>query len=181
MLYELSLPQGLDLNNRIDTARSGTRMTVTAITLPSREVLELNARAEAWLQSNAPNIAQVSSSGPALLFAHIGQRNIRAMLLGTAVALLGISLVLLAALRSLRLGLLSIVPNFVPAIMGFGVWGLMVGQVGLALSVVVAMTIGIVVDDTVQAGSPIRKRASPGAPCRDRLSLPEFCPRPAQA
>ena len=33
--------------------------------------------------------------------------------------------------------------------MGFGVWGLMVGEVGLSLSVVVAMTIGIVVDDTV--------------------------------
>ena len=157
LLYELSLPQGLDLNNRIDTARSATRMTVTAATLPSREVLELNARAEAWLESNASNISRVSSSGPALLFAHIGQRNIRAMLVGTAVALLGISLVLLVALRSLRLGLLSIVPNFVPAIMGFGVWGLMVGQVGLALSVVVAMTIGIVVDDTVHFLSKYRR------------------------
>ena len=157
LLYELSLPQGLDLNNRIDTARSATRMTVTATTLPSREVLELNARAEAWLESNASNISHVSSSGPALLFAHIGQRNIRAMLVGTAVALLGISLVLLVALRSLRLGLLSIVPNFVPAIMGFGVWGLMVGQVGLALSVVVAMTIGIVVDDTVHFLSKYRR------------------------
>ena len=40
-------------------------------------------------------------------------------------------------------------PNLVPAALGFGVWGLTVGQVGLSLSVVVAMTVGIVVDDTV--------------------------------
>ena len=157
LLYELSLPQGLDLNNRIDTARSATRMTVTTRTLSSRHVLELNARARTWLKGNAPEIARIDSSGPALLFSHIGLRNIRAMLLGTAVALLGISILLIAALRSLRLGLVSLVPNFVPAVMGFGVWGLAVGQVGLALSVVVAMTIGIVVDDTVHFLSKYRR------------------------
>ena len=157
LLYELSLPQGLDLNNRIDTAKSATRVTVTTRTLSSGDVLALNARARAWLKGNAPKITRVDSSGPALLFAHIGQRNIRAMLLGTAVALLGISIILIAAFRSLRLGIMSLVPNFAPAVMGFGVWGLIVGQVGLALSVVVAMTIGIVVDDTVHFLSKYRR------------------------
>ncbi len=33
--------------------------------------------------------------------------------------------------------------------MAFGLWGMMVGQVGLALSIVTGMTLGIVVDDTV--------------------------------
>ena len=149
LLYELSLPQGLDLNNQIDTFRSATRMTVSSRTLYSQDLLELNARAEVWLKENAPRIVGVNSSGPSALFAYIGQRNIRAMLLGTMVVLIAISAILLAALRSLRLGLVSIVPNLLPAVMGFGVWGLMVGQVGLSLSVVVAMTIGIVVDDTV--------------------------------
>lgn len=149
LLYELSLPQGLDLNNQIDTFRSATRMTVSSRTLYSQDLLDLNERAEAWLGENAPRIAGVNSSGPSALFAYIGQRNIRAMLLGTMVVLIAISAILLAALRSLRLGLVSIVPNLLPAVMGFGVWGLTVGQVGLSLSVVVAMTIGIVVDDTV--------------------------------
>ena len=149
LLYELSLPQGLDLNNQIDRSRSATRVTVSAKTLSSQELLDLNARAEAWLKENAPNIAGVNSTGPAALFAYIGQRNIRAMLVGTLVVLLAISAILLFALRSLRLGLISIVPNLVPAVLGFGVWGMTVGQVGLSLSVVVAMTVGIVVDDTV--------------------------------
>ncbi len=149
LLYELSLPQGLDMNNQIDRSRSATRVTVSAKTLSSRELLDLNARAEAWLKENAPNVAGVNSTGPSALFAYIGQRNIRAMLVGTLVVLLAISAILLFALRSLRLGLISIVPNLVPAVLGLGVWGLTVGQVGLSLSVVVAMTVGIVVDDTV--------------------------------
>ena len=157
LLYELSLPLGLDLNNQIDVSKSATRMTVTAKTLSSRETLDLNARAMDWLNDNAPRIVRAEASGPALLFAHIGQRNIRAMLLGTAVALFGISIFLIIALRSLRLGLVSLVPNLVPGAMGFGIWGLTVGEVGLALSVVLAMTIGIVVDDTVHFLSKYRR------------------------
>ena len=157
LLYELSLPQGLDLNNQIDRSRSATRVTISAQTLSSQELLELNARAEAWLAENAPHVAGVNSTGPAALFAYIGQRNIRAMVIGTVVVLLAISGILLFALRSLRLGLISIVPNLLPAVLGFGVWGLTVGQVGLSLSVVVAMTVGIVVDDTVHFLSKYRR------------------------
>ena len=149
LLYELSLPLGLDLNNQIDRSRSATRVSVSAETLYSQDVLDLNARAEAWLEENATHVAGVNGTGPAALFAYIGQRNIRAMLVGTAVVLVAISAILLFALRSLRLGVISVVPNVLPAVLGFGVWGLTVGQVGLSLSVVVAMTVGIVVDDTV--------------------------------
>ena len=42
--------------------------------------------------------------------------------------------------RSLKIGLASLLPNLAPAAIGFGVWGLLVGQVGLAVSVVVGMT-----------------------------------------
>ena len=157
LLYELSLPQGLSLNNQIDRSRSATRVSVSAATLYSQDLLDLNARAEAWLEENAPHVAGVNSSGPSALFAYIGQRNIHAMLIGTVVVLVAISAILLFALRSLRLGLISIVPNLIPAALGFGVWGLTVGQVGLSLSVVVAMTVGIVVDDTVHFLSKYRR------------------------
>ncbi|MYB34319.1 MAG: MMPL family transporter [Gammaproteobacteria bacterium] len=149
LLYELSLPFGLDLNNRIDVAKSSTRMTVTARTLSTDELLELDARAKSWLEGNAPSFSEVHSSGPALMFAHIGDRNIRAMLVGTVIAFLCIAVILILAFRSLRIGLMSLVANFVPGLMAFGMWGMMVGEVGLALSVVLAMTIGIVVDDSV--------------------------------
>ena len=156
LLYELSLPIGLDLNNQIDWSKSATRVSVQAQSLGSKELLALNAMARAWLDDNAPNVAGVNSTGPAVLFAWIGQRNIQAMLIGTMIVLLAISAILLVALRSLRLGLISIIPNLLPATLGFGVWGLTVGEVGLSLSVVVAMTVGIVVDDTVHFLSKYR-------------------------
>ena len=149
LLYEMSLPYGLDLNNRIDVDKSATRMVVSTETLSSNEVLALDRRVLRWAADHAPNIAHIESSGTTLMFAYLGRHNIVSMLVGTTVALVGISMVLIVALRSLRLGLTSLVPNLVPGALGFGIWGLAVGEVGVSLSVVTTMTLGIVVDDTV--------------------------------
>ena len=60
-----------------------------------------------------------------------------------------ISLTLVVALRSFKLGLVSMVPNLAPAVVTFGTWSLFVGEVGLASSVVTATSLGLIVDATV--------------------------------
>jgi len=148
LLYEMSLPYGLDLNNQVDISKSATRMTVSLESISSNELLGMEKRAQQWLAENAPHM-QSDGASPSVMFAYIGQRNIRSMLTGTSLALVLISLVLVVALRSLKIGLVSLIPNLAPAAMSFGLWGLLSGQVGLGLSVVTGMTLGIVVDDTV--------------------------------
>jgi predicted RND superfamily exporter protein len=148
LLYEMSLPYGLDLNNQIDISKSATKMTVFLQSLSSNELLAMEGRAQQWLTDNAPHM-QSTGASPSVMFAYIGQRNIRSMLVGTSVALVLISLILIFALRSLKIGLISLIPNMAPAAMGFGLWGLLYGQVGLGLSIVAGLTLGIVVDDTV--------------------------------
>ena len=148
LLYELSLPFGNDLNNRIDVAKSATRMTVVVRSLSSQAQRELDARAQAWLRANAPDLA-TEASGVSIVFAHLSQRNIESMLRGTIIAMALISFILIWVFKSVRLGLVSLVPNFLPAAMAFGLWGYLVGRVGLAGSVVTAMAFGIVVDDTI--------------------------------
>ncbi len=149
LLYEMSLPYGLDLNNQINIDKSATRFDVFVGNLTSNQLMALEDKAQTWLEENAPPGMQVRGASPAVMFSHIGQRNIRSMLIGTTVALILISLLLMFALRSFKIGLLSLVPNLVPAGLAFGLWGITVGQVGLALSIVTGMTLGIVVDDTV--------------------------------
>ncbi len=149
LLYEMSLPYGLDLNDRINVNKSATRITATLHSISSQEVLNLEARAQEWLAKNASKLKRNDGTGITLLFAHIGQRNIESMVSGEIMALAIISLILIVLLRSLTLGLLSLIPNIVPAVMVFGIWGYLVGQIGMASSVVVAMTLGILVDDTV--------------------------------
>ena len=60
-----------------------------------------------------------------------------------------VSLLLVFIFRSVRLGLISLIPNFVPAAMAMGLWGYAVGEVGNAAAVVTAIAFGIIVDDTI--------------------------------
>lgn len=149
LLYEMSLPYGLDLNNQVNVDKSATRMVVTTRTLSSNEMLALEQRAQEWLAKNTTHIKRADGNGTTVMFAHIGKRNITSMIGGTTVALIMISLLLIVAFRSVKIGMVSMIPNLVPAAMGFGLWGMLVGEVGLGLSVVMGMTLGIVVDDTV--------------------------------
>lgn len=149
LLFEMSLPYGLDLSNRVNVSKSATRMTVTLGSLTSQQIIDLETRAQGWLAGNATLIKRADGTGTTVLFAHIGQRNIVSMISGELISIVIVSLIMILVLRSVSLGLLSLVPNLLPAGMAFGVWGLMVGQVGMASSVVAAMTLGILVDDTV--------------------------------
>ncbi len=148
LFYEMSLPSGLDLNNQINQDKSKTRMSITMETRSTQQILEFERQTLEWMEANTPAIATLTT-GATSMFTHISMRNIVSMLTGTSIALILISLILLFALRSVKFGLISLIPNIVPALMGFGVWALLVGEVSLAVSVVVAMTLGIVVDDTI--------------------------------
>ncbi len=162
LLYEMSLPYGLDLNNQIDVAKQSTKVNVVLKTISSNELLALEQRANDWMQQNTPDI-MANGASPSIMFAHIGRRNIISMLTGTTIALALISLVLIIALKSVKYGLISLIPNLFPAGVAFGIWGLAVGEVGLALSIVTAMTLGIVVDDTIHFMSKyIRARKEKG-------------------
>ncbi len=169
LLYEMSLPYGLDLNNQIDVDKSATKIAVTLKTLTSNEVIAFDDATIKWLHDNTPDIKPYSS-GPTVMFAHLGKRNINSMLIGTTVAMVLISAVLIFFLGSLKYGFISLLPNLTPALAAFGLWGLTVGQVGIGLSIVTGMTLGIVVDDTVHFLSKyLRARREKGLSAEDAV------------
>lgn len=148
LLYESSLPYGLDINNQVNIDKSATRVSAAVKNMSAKACIDLDRRAMHWMQSYTPELAVMGSS-PTMMFAHISMNNASSMLISTSLALAGISLVLIFALRSFSVGLLSLVPNLLPIGAAFGLWGLFNGEVGLGLSLVAATTLGIIVDDTV--------------------------------
>ena len=149
LLYEMSLPYGLDLNNIINIDKSATRLIITTKNMGTRALSDLDLEIQAWLQANTPENMHAQGTGISIVFAYLSQRNIINMLMAAFGALLAISIILIIALKRIDIGLISLLPNIIPATMAFGLWGLLVGEIGLGLSVVVSMTLGIVVDDSV--------------------------------
>ena len=149
LLYELALPAGQDLNGQIDVDKSAARFTVVLKSLSTNELTRVNDRAARWLSANAPEPMRASGTGLSLIWARITHRNIRAMFWASIVEILVIAGLMLFAIRSVKFTAIFLIPNLVPPFIAFGIWGVVKGQVGLSLSVVVGMTIGIIVDDTI--------------------------------
>jgi predicted RND superfamily exporter protein len=156
-MYELSLPMGQSLENTISLDRTSTRMTVSLKRTTSAHLLAFDARTHAWLKANTTELKPVHGTGIDLIFANINHRNINSLLYGMVIALIGISLLLILALRSLKLGLLSLITNLAPAGLAYGTWAMFNGLIDLSASVVICMSIGIVVDDTVHFLSKYRR------------------------
>lgn len=149
LLYEMSLPYGLDLNDRMNIDKSATRLTATLTDLSTVEVREFKDRSEEWLKNNTPSYMHAVATSPTVMFSYISERNINSMMTGNIIALISICIIIGIALRSVKMGLFSIVPNIFPALMAFGFWTILNGQVNMAVAIVVAVSLGIIVDDTV--------------------------------
>jgi predicted RND superfamily exporter protein len=150
LLYEMSLPYGLDVNDQINVDKSALRLDVTYGDVDVATIEQETLAAEAWLRDHGtPSMGTARGTGPAMMFAKITRRNIASMILGTGFGFLLIAGILMFALRSVRMGIISLIPNIVPTLMAFGVWAVLVGEVGFAVSVISGLSIGIIVDDTV--------------------------------
>jgi len=148
LLYEMSVPFGLDLNDRINVDKSATRLTLTLKYLPTREILAFEERAQRWLRENAPESMLARGTGPLIMFSHIGKRNTQSMIAGDLLGVFTIAVVMILVLRSFKFGVITMIPNLLPAGVSFGFWGLFVGRLGMDAAPVTGMTLGILVDDT---------------------------------
>lgn len=149
LLYELSLPYGLGLEERVTLNKSGSRLSVTMNDISMGQLRTFLADAREWKEANLPTHISAEPTGVAVLFSYISQRNIETMMLGNLTSLIAISLLILVMLRSVRLGVISLFTNVAPIAIGFGLWALLVGVIGMAAAAVAAVALGVIVDATV--------------------------------
>jgi len=170
LLYELSLPYGLDLNDRINVDKSATRVTATMRRSTTTETKQFFADVDAWMQDNWPDYMQTDPTSAAVMFTYISERNMRNMVGGTVLAVAAIAIIMMLALRSVSLGALSLVPNGLPILTTFGAWAILVGEVGFSVATVASISLGIIVDDTVHLLSKyVRARDERGLGIEDSI------------
>ena len=148
-MYEMSLPYGMGITNLINFDKSTSRVNVSLHISSNKELIAFDRKAQAWLAANTPNYMHTAGTSADIMYAYQLQYNIPGISSGIYFSLGLILVVMIYALNSVRLGLISLVPNILPILAAFGVWGFYDGQIGLAVAIVMGMTFGIVVDDTV--------------------------------
>ena len=147
--YEMSLPMGLDLNSSISQDRKSTKISATLKDMSSNEFKEFNNEVLRYLrQNNLENMISEASSFR-VIFTYMTEAIVNSLLYGLFIGILLITLIIGLFFRSYLLPALSIFPNILPIGMGFGLWGLFVGDVGFMVAVGMGSTLGVIVDFTV--------------------------------
>ena len=149
LLYEMSLPFGLDLNDRITLDKSASRVTVYIKDMPTQAIRTFKAKTEDYLKNNTPSYMHTLGTSAIVMFSNISERNINGMLWGVFLSMAVIILAIYISLRDFKLSLIAIIPNTIPLFISYGLWTIFVGEINMAFAVVSAVAIGIIEDDTV--------------------------------
>jgi predicted RND superfamily exporter protein len=149
LVYEMSLPMGMGMDQYINIDRSTSRLTVYLHKSTSKQLIALDEVILLQARAQYPMLLLEPGTGLDMVFAKISDSNSISLLKGTGLALFLISIILILVLKSLRLGLISLIPNIMPIVLAYGAWGLISGRIDLGLSIVACMSLGLVVDDTV--------------------------------
>lgn len=179
LLYEMSLPYGLDLNNQISLDKTGTRLTLMLDDISSAELVELKRRTLAWFKQYPPTTRVMATSMQSLMAEISYVHLLPNMFLGGLIAIFTVSIVLFVVLRSWKYGLLGMLCNIVPITLGYGYWAIHSGVLNFASAAVAGVCLGVVVDFAVhflnkfQRGVHLNHSVEDGIRCAfDKVAAP---------
>lgn len=145
-LYQMSLPQGMNLNDRITVKNDALRITVLWTIATSAE----SVAAIELIEAKGKEMGLTASvTGKNRLWQSINGYVVETFIVSLSAAVFLISLILIIFFRSLKLGLLAMIPNAVPLLIGAGVLRLIGNPLDIGTVLVMSICLGIAVDDTI--------------------------------
>lgn len=164
-LFNYSVAQASDFS--LDTLANDdfslVRLFISTNTQSNQAILTLSEAINREFVRQFPT-ANLLHGSNTLLFARMDEAVTTELLQGYAFSLVMITLTLILGMGSIYYGLLSMLPNLLPAVLVFGVWGLFVGRIDPFVMMLFSISIGLVVDDTVHVLSTYQTGRSEGLP-----------------
>jgi len=149
LLYEMSLPYGLDLTSIMNQQKTASRVSFSLKDVSSEEIRFLASNIKNWFSVNAPSYRIDLGTGVSMMFAYLATDIAKDVFLGVAISLVLICIFLAFILKSFVLVVFVLLANVLPIAAIFGMWGIFNGDIGIAASVVIAMVLGIAIDDSI--------------------------------
>jgi predicted RND superfamily exporter protein len=147
-----------------------TRVIVRTGDVGSVRSREIREAVLALAEAARPEGVEVSVGGLAVLAERLLGRLVLEMVRSTAVAFVIIFMLMSLMFRSLLIGALSMVPNFLPLVAAVGFMGIFGITVRSSIALIFAVALGIAVDDTIHVLTRYRRERREGK-CARRAVL----------
>jgi len=146
LLYSLSLPQGMEINDKMDIDERLLRVTSTMNVVDTSKDLEMIQWVQDWW-SKTPYSAEIN--GQTIMFAHMQHDVTNTLIESITLAVVMISIIMLLIFRNWRMLPLFIIPNILPIALVVGVMGWFHIDIDMGVAIAGAIIIGVAVDDTI--------------------------------
>ncbi len=146
LLYSLSLPQGMEINDKMDIDERKLRITAQVNIVDTSKDLEQIHFVEAWW-NNTPY--QASVQGQTAMFAYMQSDVTDTLIYSLSMAIVLVSLVMLMIFKRPTLLWVFVLPNLLPVILVVGLMGWIGINIDIGVAIAGAIIIGVAVDDTI--------------------------------
>lgn len=145
-LYTLSLPQGMDLNNRMSLDYRDMRMSVLWQVKTSALWGEMVQKIETKAQDLGLDLVV---TGKTNLFQSMMGYVVTTFFKSILTASFLVCLLMIILFKSIKIGLISLIPNFIPLFLGGAYMKLLGLNLNIGTTLVASVCLGIAVDDTI--------------------------------
>lgn len=146
LLYSLSLPQGMDINDKMDLKQRLLRMSIQADIVSSSRSLQIMKWSKEWWQNEGIN---AHIEGQVSMFAQMQDMVSQTFLNSLIQTFLVISILMFFILRNLKLLIIFLIPNLLPLLISIGFMGWMGIPINIGIAVAGVIVLGLAVDDTI--------------------------------
>ncbi|MBW1944336.1 MAG: MMPL family transporter, partial [Deltaproteobacteria bacterium] len=166
LLYSLSLPQGMEINDRMDVKERFFRITASMNLTSSVRSKEMIKWIEDWW-ADTPYSAKVNGINP--IWTYLTLDITKTLIISISMAIALVLLVLLIAFRSVKDMAISIAPTVLPLALVMGIMGWLGIYVDIGIAMAGALIIGVAVDNAIHFLVKYREARKQGKSVKEAL------------
>lgn len=145
-LYTMSLPQGMDINDRITLKNDAIRLTVLWTITDSKRWMETAALVSNHAKESGLNI---TITGKGNIYQSMNPYVVESFVRSISIALVLISILLILVFGSFKMGMIALLPNCIPLLLGGAAFWVLGKSIDVGSVLVMSVCLGIAVDDTI--------------------------------
>jgi len=147
LLYSMSLPQGMEINDKLDTSERFLRVTINVNLVDTSKDLQMIEWIKKWWNENTKYSADVQ--GQTAIFAYM-QNSVTDTLINSITAtLLIVAISMFFIFKNFKMLWIFILPNIAPILLVAGIMGYLDIHIDIGVAISAAVILGIAVDDTI--------------------------------
>jgi predicted RND superfamily exporter protein len=167
LLYSLSLPQGMEINDKMDVDERLLRLTASLNVVDTSRDLEMIQWVQKWWEATPYD---VEVNGQTVMFAHmqhdVGHTLVESILLAIVIT----SIFMFFIFRSIKMIPLFLIPNILPIVLVIGIMGWLHITIDLGIAISGAIILGIAIDDTIHFLVKYKEAQKKGLSFEDSLA-----------